>query len=207
MRINRFKGRILKLTYYLEILLAAFITLAIIIGMIDLVKYLGLVYRTNTFETYDVFQKFLGHVLLLVVGVELVIMLVLHTTGSVLEVVMYAIARKMLIYSNSMMDFLMGVAAIAAVFAIRKYLFIRETFNERNGQVFSAATPIEEANSAIGVNIPVSLGNTIGGVVAHLSHTTCKPIYEGAEYVVSSARIRVLKMNEGLIEKVLVSHE
>ncbi len=207
MRINRFKGQILKLTYYLEMLLAAFITLAIIIGLIDLVKYLGLVYHTNTFETYDVFQKFLGHVLLLVVGVELVIMLVLHTTGSVLEVVLYAIARKMLIYSSSMLDFLMGVAAIAAVFAIRKYLFVHETFNERSGQVFSAATPTEEANNVIGVNIPIDFGNTVGGVVSHLSHEMCKPIYEGAEYVVASARIKVVKMNEGLIEKVMVSHE
>ncbi|MEW9123989.1 MAG: transporter associated domain-containing protein [Thermotaleaceae bacterium] len=207
MHINRFKGKILKLTYYLEVALAAFITLAIIIGMIDLFKYLGLVYQTNTFETYDVFQKFLGHVLLLVVGVELVIMLVLHTTGSVLEVVLYAIARKMLIYSSSMVDFLLGVAAIASVFAIRKYLFIRETFDERSGQVFSAATPIAEANSIIGLNIPLELGNTVGGLVSHLSQETSRPVYEGVEYTVASAKIKVIKMNDGLIEKVLVSHE
>ncbi|MDD4503653.1 MAG: phosphate-starvation-inducible PsiE family protein, partial [Clostridiaceae bacterium] len=79
MKIGRLKTKIMKATLYLELALAMFITIGIIIGMGDLVKYLVLIFKTSPIETYEVFQKFLGHILMLVVGVELVAMLVMHT--------------------------------------------------------------------------------------------------------------------------------
>ncbi len=62
-------------------------------------------------------KVFLAHTLLLVVGLELSLMLISHTPGKVLEVVLYAIARKMLISSANMTDILFGgVIALALVF-------------------------------------------------------------------------------------------
>lgn len=204
MKLNYIKNKISKYTYYLELLLAIFIIIAIVISVLDLVKYLVLILKTNPMDTYEVFQRFLGHILLLVVGVELVIMLISHTTSSVLEVVLYAIARKMLIYSDRMLDFVLGVAAIAAVFAIRKYLFTKEIKIEGNGTVFSAAIAVKDANTITGLNIPESLGNTIGGVITKLSEDTNRPIYEGIEFRVSDTKLKVLTMKDELIEKVLL---
>ncbi|MGE5678690.1 MAG: phosphate-starvation-inducible PsiE family protein [Pseudomonadota bacterium] len=130
MRLGQLKARMMKMTIFLELILAMFITAAIVIGMLDLVKYIGLIYTTNPIDTYDVFQKFLGHILLLVVGVELVAMLVMHTPGSVIEVLLYAIARSMLIENKGGFDFIMGIAAIAGVFAIRKFLFTDSIVSE-----------------------------------------------------------------------------
>jgi hypothetical protein len=124
MKMSQLKSRIMKMTVYLELVLAMFITAAIIIGMIDLAKYIILILKTNPIDTYDVLQKFLGHVLLLVVGVELVAMLVTHTPGSVIEVLLYAVARNMLIGSKDMVDFILGIASIAGIFAIRRFLFV-----------------------------------------------------------------------------------
>ncbi len=124
MRINKLKARMIKMTTYLEFALAMFITVAVIIGMIDLCRYIILIFQTNPIDTYDVLQKFLGHVLLLVVGVELIAMLVMHTPGSVIEVLLYAVARNMLIGSKDMVDFILGIASIAGIFAIRRFLFI-----------------------------------------------------------------------------------
>ena len=204
MKLNFIKNKIYKYTYYLELLLAMFVIIAILISVLDLVKYLILIVKTNPVDTYEIFQKFLGHVLLLVVGVELVIMLISHATSSVLEVVLYAIARKMLIYSDKMLDFLLGVAAIAAVFAIRKYLFTKEIKIEGSGTVFSAAISVKDANTITGLNIPDSLGNTIGGVITKLSEDTNRPIYEGIEFRVSDTKLKVLTIKDQLIEKVLV---
>ncbi len=204
MKFNYIKNKLTKYTYYLELLLAIFIILAIIISIVDLAKYLVLIFKTNPVDTYNIFQKFLGHVLLLVVGVELVIMLISHTTSSVLEVVLYAIARKMLIHSDKMLDYVLGVAAIAIVFAIRKYIFTKEIKIEGSGTAFSAAISVKDANTITGLNIPESLGNTIGGVITKLSEDTNRPIYEGIEFRVADSKLKVLAIKDQLIEKVLI---
>lgn len=203
-RIGRIKTKIMKATLYLEIVLAIFITVGIIIGMVDLVKYLGLIYSTNPIDTYEVFQKFLGHTLMLVVGVELVAMLIMHTPGSVLEVLLYAIARTMLIYSKSTTDFLIGIAAIAAIFAIRRFLFVCRISKSEDINIFSADTSVHEINRAVGVNIPESIGNTIGGVIFHISKEACRRVEEGVSFHVADARIKVIKVFGDIIERVAV---
>lgn len=174
--------------------------------MVDLARYLGLIFKTNAIETYMIFQKFLGHVLLLVVGVELVIMLLSHSTSSVLEVMLYAIARKLLIYSDTTLDIAIGIVAIAMIFAIRKYLFTKEIKLEGHGNVFSAATPVTDANIITGLNIPEHLGNTIGGVITKMAENTNRPVYEGIDYRVGNAKLKVISMKDGLIEKVVIDN-
>lgn len=200
------KHKLIKYTYYLEIILALFIIAATIVGMVDLARYLGLILKTNAIETYVIFQKFLGHVLLLVVGVELVIMLLSHSTSSVLEVMLYAIARKLLIYSDTTLDIAIGIVAIAMIFAIRKYLFTKEIKLEGHGNVFSAATPVTDANIITGLNIPEHLGNTIGGVITKMAENTNRPVYEGIDYRVGNAKLKVISMKDGLIEKVVIDN-
>ncbi len=80
------------------------------------------IFKTDALSSYEILQGFLAHTLLLVVGLELSLMLISHTPGKVLEVVLYAIARKMLISSANMTDILFGVIALALVFFIDKYL-------------------------------------------------------------------------------------
>jgi predicted hydrocarbon binding protein len=205
MPFEKLKLRIRKLTYYLEFLLALFIIIAVVIGMLDLVKYFGLILTTNPIETYDVFQKFLGHVLLMVVGVELVVMLVYHSPSSVIEVLLYAVARKMLIGNQGMIDFILGILAIVAIFGIRKFLFVKDISNGNDsGHKFSAATSVLAINELMKINIPEELGNTIGGVVYKLAHTSGIELYEGLELKISTIRIRIVKIKDGVIEKVSI---
>lgn len=199
------KFRIRKLTFYLEFVLAMFIAIAVIIGMIDLVKYIILIFTTNPIDTYDIFQKFLGHVLLLVVGVELVIMLVYHSPSSVMEVLLYAIARKVLIGNQGMLDFFIGIIAIAAIFTIRRFLFTEEiSIGSDSENVFGAAVSVKEINQLLKLDIPEEMGNTLGGVIINTAKQSERPIITGAEFQISKATICVLKMKEGLIEKVLI---
>ncbi|NLN48336.1 MAG: hypothetical protein GX154_04465 [Clostridiales bacterium] len=206
MKINFIKNKISKYTYCLEVFLAIFIMTAVVISTYDLVKYLILIFMTNPMDTYEVFQRFLGHVLLLVVGIELVIMLISHTTSSVLEVVLYAIARKMLIHSEKMLDVVIGVLAIGAVFAIRKYLFTKEIRIEGSGTVFSAGISVADANTITGLSIPETYGNTIGGVITRISEDTNRTIYEGIDFRIGNARLKVISMKDELIEKVLIDN-
>ena len=72
---------------------------------------------------YEQLNNFLAQILLLVIAVELVIMLCLHRPETLLEVLLYAIARKLLLIpkSSSAGELLLGVLAIAAIFFIKKY--------------------------------------------------------------------------------------
>ena len=68
------------------------------------------------------FEELLSDILLLVVGIELAIMLVRRTPESLVEVMFFVIARKMLIKTGDIYELLIGVIALAGLFAIRKYL-------------------------------------------------------------------------------------
>lgn len=71
-------------------------------------------------------SDFLSSALLVVMGVEFVRMLVLHTTKAVIDVLLFAIARQMIVSHADSTQTLLGVAAVAGIFAIKKYLYVQE---------------------------------------------------------------------------------
>jgi len=204
MKLGRMKTTLVKVTLYLENILALLIVAAIIIGMTDLVKYLILIFKTNAIDTYEIFQKFLGHVLLLVVGVELVAMLVKHTPSSVIEVLLYAIARKMLIGSEHMLEFVLGIVSIAGIFAVKKYLFISNINDTEAINIFPASTSIPDVNSSLSLNIPEGLADTVGGLISHLANQSCREVHEGSYYRIADAEMKVLSYNDGIIQRVWI---
>lgn len=80
-------------------------------------------------------ELFMETILTLVVGIEFVRMLILHTAQSVIEVLLYAVARQIVIYHDSALENLWGVSAIALIFVIQRYLLDpkRKTTNEKEG--------------------------------------------------------------------------
>lgn len=111
---------------WIEVLLAVFIMITVIVSIKDVVILISDVFITEPNSTYNVLQGLLSHILLLVVGLELALMLISHTAGSVLEVILYAIARTMLISSTNSLDIILGVISIAMIFAIDKYLHTKD---------------------------------------------------------------------------------
>ena len=73
------------------------------------------------------FNGFLGNILTLIIGVEFVKMLAKHTAENLLEVLMFAIARQMIVEHLDMIDTLIGIISIAIIFAVRKYLLLKST--------------------------------------------------------------------------------
>ena len=83
-------GKIIK---WIEVILAIMILIAVLLSGKDLISIIYNVYTTEALNSYGIFQKFLSHLLLLVVGLELALMLIKHTPANVVEVMLYAIAR------------------------------------------------------------------------------------------------------------------
>ena len=68
------------------------------------------------------FTSFLSQALSLVVGVEFVKMLCRHSAQTVVEVLLFATARQMVVEHLNPTQTLIGIVGIAILFAIRKYL-------------------------------------------------------------------------------------
>ena len=69
---------------------------------------------------------FLSATLLLVMGIEFVKMLALHTADAVVDVLLFTIVRQMIVSHTDAAETLLGVAAVAGIFAVKKYLQARE---------------------------------------------------------------------------------
>lgn len=102
----------------------------VIIGVIILLM-IGLVFEMMQVSIGDMdsdyFTRFLSDALTLVVGVEFVKMLCKHTPETMVEVLMFATARQMVVEHLPTFETLVGVIAIGVLFAIRKYLFLTAT--------------------------------------------------------------------------------
>ncbi|HZX47322.1 MAG TPA: transporter associated domain-containing protein [Clostridia bacterium] len=188
---------------WLETIFAVFVIISVVIGGIELFHYVKIILFAQPPDTYNMFRDMLGYLLLLVIGLELALMLIRHTPGSVIEVMFFAIARKILIYTTETYEFLIGVVALAGLFAIRRFLFVPK-ISDIGGTTLSAATPVKDANRIIGSHIPEDLANTLGGVIAHLAETYEESIEVGKDFHIADVNMQVVAVTGGLIEKVKV---
>ena len=116
------RSKVSALSQYLEMLLSLILGIVIIIlsG-----KLLIEVFNPDLIMAQeDVFNYYLGHAMNLAVGVELIKMLCMHSPGTIIEVLLFAIARQVVVSHDSVVQTMAGVLAIAILFAVRKYLFI-----------------------------------------------------------------------------------
>ena len=188
---------------WLETIFAVFVIISVVIGGIELFHYVKIILFAQPPDTYNMFRDMLGYLLLLVIGLELALMLIRHTPGSVIEVMFFAIARKILIYTTETYEFLIGVVALAGLFAIRRFLFVPK-ISDIGGTTLSAATPVKDANRIIGSHIPEDLANTLGGVIAHLAEAYEDSIEVGKDFHIADVNMQVVAVTGGLIEKVKV---
>ncbi len=198
--------RLADVALKLEIIVTVLLAIGIMIGLIDIVKYFYYIFQTGFLDSYTVFKQFLGHVLLIIVGVELMLMLIYHSTNAILELVLFVIARKMLIYAETMLDLVLGASAIAIIFLTIKYLAPKKSFDTRNKNkgIYSASTLINNITRATGFNLPLDKGNTLGGLAFTLAEENNRPIEEGVEFFIENIKVKILKASDGVIEKVLI---
>lgn len=79
----------------------------------------------------DFFEEFVSDIMTLAVGVELIKMLSQHTPATVVEVLMFAIAREMVTHHDSAINTAIGVLSICALFATRKFFFCKDDYKSK----------------------------------------------------------------------------
>jgi len=119
---KKFSEKLYKFAHLLELVLAVTIAIGVIVGLIELINHVIEIYKSEMLISYDVFKDFLSYVLILVVGVEFILMLLTHSPEVTAELVVFVIARKMLICSDDMVDMVLGALSLAIILTTLKLL-------------------------------------------------------------------------------------
>ena len=115
------RNRIIQASSLLEVLLSGLVLIGLLLSVVPLIRWMpGLMFDGNEAEI----RTFLERSLDIVIGIEFIKMLAKHSPGSSLEVLLYAIARHLVVGHDSAVENLLSVGAIALIFIVRKFFFV-----------------------------------------------------------------------------------
>lgn len=77
-------------------------------------------------STPECLQSYLTTAMTIIIGIEFVKMIFSYTIDTVVEVMMLAVARQMVLTHTSPIDNLITITSVALLFVVRKFLFVRQ---------------------------------------------------------------------------------
>lgn len=202
---SKFSKYLQRIVYDLEVVMAIIIAIGVIIGIPDLFKYFYGILISNQQISYNILNEFLKHVLMLVVGLELMTMVLTHSHESILTLVLFVVARKMLVYAAGMTDILIGTIAIAIIFVTLKFFVKDQKLLATLDNNFSAALPIDKLKREFGYDLPSDVSNTLGGFVYELSRREgIKTIEPGIILIYGNYRFTIKEARDNVIQRVKI---
>ena len=163
----------------LEYVIAFMLAIGIILLCLRMVCSLQYIPNLNTYPNYDS-----------------------HSPSTVFEVLLFAIARHIIMDHTSIYSSLIGVCSIAVLFATRKFLF--SEFDIADETVFRASTKAKVVNKILSVSIPHEADDTLSNVLLrHLEEQNITPRV-GACYYFHDCGLRVAKLHDGKISRIQV---
>ncbi len=109
-----------KITAVIELVLIAVLITGIAIQLLKVPQMLG--FSGGSFDLHQL----ISYVATMVITVEFIHVIISRDFGSIIEILLFAIVREMVIYERTMPELLIGVVCIAGLFAIRKFLTIKQ---------------------------------------------------------------------------------
>ena len=143
------KEQILKIVDTLEMIIGILLAVCIAISVVYLIFDIKSIFSNNNLEA---FNNYLSIAFNFVIGIEFIKMLCKHTPETVIEVLLFAIARQLIVEHMTIFQNLVGVIAIAVLFATRKYLFYN--FDEVDKTIYRSSERVKRINFLEHINIP-----------------------------------------------------
>lgn len=119
---------IVKIPNFLEKIIGIILLIGVIYGGFNLI--LEVMDFSGNIEVTEYVESILNAAFNVVIVIEFVRMLVKHSMNTIIEVLIFAIARGLVAGHEEPLSILMRVIAIAVLFFIRKYLFKDFDFEE-----------------------------------------------------------------------------
>lgn len=192
--------RLYELSYYVEILISIILLVSLLILTGHLALMLtGIFSIKSGLDTY--LQNFLNQAMSIAIGVELIKMLSKHTSGTIIEVLLFAIARQIVVAHGSPVDSLLSVVALTILFATRKYLFT--SFDDTSSVVVRGSQKVKVANVLARVILPAASKDELMRdlMLRHLEMEDKLPSI-GASIAFADVALRIDHMHEGVITRI-----
>jgi hypothetical protein len=197
------RNRISRSASYFEICLSFLILMAVLLVAIEAVVSLvisfgDLFHGTFTFNL----KNFMGLIIELIIAVEFVKMISKHTPDSTIEVLLFVIARKIVIDEPAYLEIVLGVLAIGTLFVIKRY-FTQKT--NPKGCILEAGTNLRELNGIIGGHFTTDDGgNTLRDILMNLLIQSGQKPYVGLEIPCKEFVFKIYSMRDSAIDAVEV---
>lgn len=118
---GKFQRIIHLVTTIFEIMLSIVLVAAVLVSMVHIPSFFGEILKDSTTGLKNI----INYVAIIIIIIELIHVLNLQNLKSVIEILMLAFTRELVIRDWAMWQLLIGVVCIAGLFATRKYLMHR----------------------------------------------------------------------------------
>ena len=183
---------------YVELFLSAVLVFVIVVLII---KLIGQSFFDIWHDKIEL-EYYMEYIMSLAIGVEFVKMLCTHKPGTIIEVLLFATARQMIVEHLNVYETLVGIGAIASLFAIRKFLFCN--FDEADHMICRGSQTVAHANLITGARIPEEKNRLLRNVVSDNLQKEGKNVAIGACVYYKDCALRVDSMKEGVVTRVEV---
>lgn len=198
---KKIKKYILNVSDFLETIIGILLAVSIAILVIFLFGDLKLLVLDPTNK--ELFNILLASAFNLVIGIEFIKMLCKHSPDTVVEVLLFAIARQLIVEHTSTMENLVGIISIGILFAVRKYLFHNfENITEKT--VYRGNERVKRINLLEHVDIPFEDHETLEEVILKEVDKRNLKLGTGVCIYYSGFALKVAKMRNHEVTRVEV---
>jgi hypothetical protein len=196
------RNRVSRTASYIEIFLSILILIGIIFFAISLIRDLGFAIISIINGTFGFdFRTFIGQTIQVIIGVEFVKMLSKHTPESTVEVLMFVVARKIIVDEPQFLEMAVGVISIGLLFVIKKY-WTKKTNPE--GNILEGDTEIKELNIIMHTHFKKGEATNVRDIVKNEMARQGIRIALDAEVVIEDHIFKVYSVRDGDIDAVEV---
>ena len=196
------RNRISRSASYFEIFLSILILLGVLLVAVEIIFNLAHSYSA-LFQgafTFDI-KHFMGLIIELIIAVEFVKMISKHTPESTIEVLLFVIARKIVIDEPAYQEIVLGVLAIGALFVIKRF-FTQKT--NPSGCILEAGTSLNETNAILKAHFSPADGGNLRDILMKIVEESGKKPYVGLELPYKEFTFKIYSMKDNAIDAVEV---
>lgn len=187
------------LTTVMEFIIAGLLAAGVIIMITQLSYKIG---NLSNLAKYPNYNDLLLVCFNMIIGVELIKMLYKQTPMTVFEVLLFAIARQIIMAHNEPLHTLVGVISIAILFATRKFLFVK--FDQTERVIFRANQKVRYVNRILHSDIPYKDEDTLLDVMLRKMKEYEIEVGGDACVYLQNFALKVAKIKDGEIYKIEV---
>lgn len=181
-----------RLAEYIELVVAIIITFVVIVSVISMIIRI----LTHPTEIHDeeTFYAFLESALSLIVGIEFLKMIIIPTTENVIETLLFAVSRQIILDHNITVT-IVGIISVTILFLIKKFLIT--DFEEKEDFVARGSSLVTKINKLTESELPLIDGHPkIGSYLKYQLEQQGIPIQKFAKVNVNGVTLVALSVDK-----------